>query len=65
VTPVELNHRSIPDAFLSRVAKTPDAQAFSGPGPDGEPAWLTWSEVATQAKAIAAGLHDQIGRAHV
>ena len=58
MTPVELNHRSIPDAFLSRVAKTPDAKAFAGPGPDGEPAWLTWAEVAAQAKAIAAGLHD-------
>ncbi len=58
MTPVELNHRSIPDAFLRRVAKSPDAQAFAGPGPDGEPVWLTWAEVADQAKAIAAGLHD-------
>ena len=58
MTPVELNHRSIPDAFLSRVAKSPDANAFAGPGPDGEPVWLTWAEVADQAKAIAAGLHD-------
>jgi long-chain acyl-CoA synthetase len=58
VTPVELNHRSIPDAFLRRVAKSPDAQAFAGPGPDGTPAWLTWAEVAARAKAIAAGLYD-------
>ncbi len=57
MTPVELNHRSIPDAFLHRVAESPDANAFAGPDAQGEPAWLTWAEVGAKAKAIAAGLH--------
>src|SRR5690242_4296956 len=45
--------------FLARVADTPDDRAFVHPAPGdaGEPVWLTWSEVATRAKAIAAGLH--------
>jgi long-chain acyl-CoA synthetase len=46
--------------FLKRVAETPDARAFAYPAPDGagEPVWLTWSQVAEQAKAIAAGLYE-------
>ncbi|MGC9667384.1 AMP-dependent synthetase/ligase [Planosporangium sp. 12N6] len=46
--------------FLKRVAQTPDARAFASPAPDGagEPVWLTWAQVATRAKAIAAGLHE-------
>jgi long-chain acyl-CoA synthetase len=46
--------------FLKRVAETPDARAFAYPAPDGAgaPVWLTWSQVAEQAKAIAAGLYE-------
>jgi long-chain acyl-CoA synthetase len=46
--------------FLARVADTPDdrALAYPAPGDAGEPIWLTWSQVAARAKAIAAGLHD-------
>ncbi|HEV7897225.1 MAG TPA: long-chain fatty acid--CoA ligase [Planosporangium sp.] len=46
--------------FLKRVTETPDARAFAYPAPDGvgEPVWLTWSDVAAQARAIAAGLHE-------
>jgi long-chain acyl-CoA synthetase len=43
--------------FLKRVAATPDRDAFGSPGPDGSgPVWLTWSQVAERAKAVAAGL---------
>jgi long-chain acyl-CoA synthetase len=44
--------------FLQRVRATPDARAFGHPGPSDAdpPAWLTWSQVADRAKAIAAGL---------
>ncbi len=44
--------------FLHRVKATPDARAFGHPGPTDadSPAWLTWSQVADRAKAIAAGL---------
>ncbi|NUO59609.1 MAG: AMP-binding protein, partial [Hamadaea sp.] len=42
--------------FLSRVAATPEKDAFGGPGPDGEPHYLTWAEVGEQARQIAAGL---------
>ncbi len=54
-----LRYQSIPEMFLQRVAETPDKQAFAYPAPDdaAEPIWLTWSEVAARAKAIAAGLH--------
>ncbi|NJC83604.1 AMP-dependent synthetase/ligase [Planosporangium mesophilum] len=46
--------------FLKRVTETPDARAFAHPAPGdaGEPVWLTWTDVAAQAKAIAAGLHE-------
>ncbi|HZM81118.1 MAG TPA: long-chain fatty acid--CoA ligase [Candidatus Limnocylindrales bacterium] len=42
--------------FLKRVAATPDAEAFGGPGPDDAPVWHTWSQIGERAKAIAAGL---------
>jgi long-chain acyl-CoA synthetase len=41
--------------FFQRAQATPDKPAFGCPGPDG-PVWLTWSEVADRATAIAAGL---------
>lgn len=53
---LELPNRSIPDMFLHRVAATPDAKAFGGPGPDDQPVWFTWAEMAKRAKAVAAGL---------
>ncbi|MDT5036434.1 MAG: long-chain acyl-CoA synthetase [Micromonosporaceae bacterium] len=55
-----LPYRSIPDMFLQRVVATPDARAFAHPAPGDAagPVWLTWSDVADRAKAIAAGLHD-------
>src|SRR6266545_897197 len=57
-TTSKLPYRSIPDMFLHRVKATPDARAFGHPGPTDadSPAWLTWSQVADRAKAIAAGL---------
>jgi long-chain acyl-CoA synthetase len=43
--------------FLKRVAATPDRHAFAGPAPDDSgPVWQTWAQIATQARAIAAGL---------
>ena len=56
----DLLYRSIPEMFLKRVAETPDKKALAHPAPGdaGEPVWLTWSEVAARAKAIAAGLYD-------
>src|SRR5262249_7555632 len=53
----QLPYRSIPDMFLHRVLATPDARAFGYPtGDAAPPGWLTWSQVADRAKAIAAGL---------
>jgi long-chain acyl-CoA synthetase len=54
----KLLYRSIPDMFLQRVKATPDARAYGHPGLDDAdpPVWLTWSQVAQRAKAIAAGL---------
>src|SRR5215475_4905645 len=54
--PLQLPYKSFPEMFLNRVAKTPAAKAFAGPGPDG-PVWLTWQQVGDRATAIAAGLH--------
>ncbi|GAA0898003.1 long-chain fatty acid--CoA ligase [Virgisporangium ochraceum] len=56
----DLLYRSIPEMFLKRVSESPDKKALAHPAPgdSGEPVWLTWSEVAARAKAIAAGLHD-------
>ncbi|HET8659233.1 MAG TPA: long-chain fatty acid--CoA ligase [Micromonosporaceae bacterium] len=55
---LEVPYKSIPDMFLARVAKTPDAQAFAYPGADGSVVWLTWAQVASRAKAIGAGLRS-------
>jgi len=52
----QVPYRSIPEMFLQRVAATPDKQSFGGPGPDGQPVWLTWAEVGERAKRLAAGL---------
>jgi long-chain acyl-CoA synthetase len=56
----DLLYRSIPEMFLKRVAETPDKNALASPAPgdSGPPVWLTWSQVAKRAKAIAAGLYD-------
>ncbi|HLL65950.1 MAG TPA: long-chain fatty acid--CoA ligase [Micromonosporaceae bacterium] len=56
----DLPYRSVPDMFLQRVEQTPDRRALAHPAPGdaGEPVWLTWSQVAARAKAIAAGLVD-------
>ncbi|MER7420744.1 long-chain fatty acid--CoA ligase [Micromonospora peucetia] len=53
---LEIPYRSIPEMFLQRVAATPDARAFGGPGENGLPAWVTWRQIGERAKAIAAGL---------
>jgi long-chain acyl-CoA synthetase len=54
---LDVPYRSIPDMFLKRVAATPDRHAFAGPAPDDSgPVWQTWAQIATQARAIAAGL---------
>ncbi|HEX2355150.1 MAG TPA: long-chain fatty acid--CoA ligase [Micromonosporaceae bacterium] len=54
---VDVPYRSIPDMFLKRVAATPDRHAFASPAPDDSgPVWQTWAQIATQARAIAAGL---------
>jgi long-chain acyl-CoA synthetase len=56
---LEVPYRSIPDMFLKRVAASPDARAFGYPTPDESgQEWLTWSQVADRAKAIAAGLRS-------
>ncbi|HET8680678.1 MAG TPA: long-chain fatty acid--CoA ligase [Micromonosporaceae bacterium] len=55
---LEVPYKSIPDMFLARVAKTPDAQAFAHPGADNSIVWLTWAQVASRAKAIGAGLRS-------
>lgn len=54
---LKVPYRSIPDMFLKRVAATPDSDAFAYPAPDDSgPVWLTWTQVAQRAKAVAAGL---------
>ncbi|MGS2615256.1 AMP-dependent synthetase/ligase [Micromonospora sp. LZ34] len=56
---LDVPYRSIPEMFLKRVAATPDRDAFAHPAPDDSgPVWLSWAQVATRAKAVAAGLHD-------
>lgn len=49
--------RSVPQMFLSRVAKTPDREAYRYPDGSG---WtsLTWRQVAEKVKAIACGLRS-------
>jgi long-chain acyl-CoA synthetase len=54
---LEVPYRSIPDMFFKRVAATPNGRAFAVPTADDTGmTWLTWSQVAERAKAIAAGL---------
>jgi long-chain acyl-CoA synthetase len=53
--------RNVPELFLERVGKTPDAEAFRHPRSlaDGGPAeWssLTWAETQARVRAIAGGL---------
>jgi long-chain acyl-CoA synthetase len=47
--------RNVPELFLERVGKTPDAEAFRHPAADG---WrsLTWLQVEARVRAIAGGL---------
>ncbi|MEN3308532.1 MAG: long-chain acyl-CoA synthetase [Micromonosporaceae bacterium] len=52
----DIPYRSIPDMFFQRVAASPDRDALGYPGPDGQPGWLSWSQVKQRATAIAAGL---------
>lgn len=58
---IEDRPASIAVDFLTRVRKTPDAEAyrFPVPGPDGTERWqsLTWAQTADRVKAVAAGLH--------
>lgn len=55
--------RSVPEMFLSRVAESGDAEAFSHPVPDpgGAPeTWetLTWSQTRDRVRDLALGLHS-------
>ncbi|WP_285728657.1 long-chain fatty acid--CoA ligase [Nocardiopsis sp. ATB16-24] len=55
--------RSVPGMFLSRVAESGDAEAFSHPVPDpgGAPeTWetLTWSQTRDRVRDLALGLHS-------
>ena len=47
--------RNVPELFLDRVGRTPDAEAFRHPAPGG---WrsLTWREAEERIRAIAGGL---------
>ncbi len=49
--------RSVPQMFLSRVAKTPDREAYLYPDGNGWTA-LTWRQVGEKVKAIACGLRS-------
>ncbi|HEV2088325.1 MAG TPA: long-chain fatty acid--CoA ligase [Cryptosporangiaceae bacterium] len=53
----EETYRSVAELFFDRVAKTPDAEAFSFPSGDGIKR-LTWAETADRVTALAAGLID-------
>ena len=56
---LEVPYRSIPDMFLKRVAATPNGKAFASPNADDTGLiWLTWAQVGSRAKAIAAGLRE-------
>ncbi len=51
----ELAPRNVPELFLERVGRTPDAEAFRYPAAEG---WrsLTWLETETRLRAVAGGL---------
>jgi len=51
------NHapRSVPELFLDRVGKTPDAEAFRHPVPGGW-ASLSWAATEARVRAVASGL---------
>ncbi len=51
----DLAPRNVPELFLDRVGKTPDAEAFRYPAPGG---WrsLTWADTETRVRAVASGL---------
>lgn len=51
----ELAPRNVPELFLERVGKTPDAEAFRYPV-DGRWRSLTWSETEGRIRAVASGL---------
>ncbi len=53
----EHTYRSVAELFFDRVAKSPDAEAFSYPSGDGI-ARLTWAQTADRVSALAAGLID-------
>ncbi|MFG1606391.1 AMP-dependent synthetase/ligase [Actinoplanes sp. NPDC049265] len=56
---IEVPYRSISDMFLQRVSATPNAKAFATPNADDTAMnWLTWSQVGSRVKAIAAGLRE-------
>ncbi|MGA3527065.1 AMP-dependent synthetase/ligase [Melissospora conviva] len=56
---LNIPYRSIPDMLFTRVATSPDAQAFAHPAPDDSgPVWLTWRQVGDRARALAAGLRE-------
>jgi long-chain acyl-CoA synthetase len=48
--------RNVPELFLERVGRTPTAEAFRYPGPDGGWIRLTWEETEQRVRAIASGL---------
>ncbi len=50
-------YRTVPEMLLSRIAKTPDREAYLYPDPRGS-GWLklTWREVGEKVRAIACGL---------
>ncbi len=51
----ELSPRNVPELFLERVGKTPDAEAFRDPVPGG---WrsLSWAGSEARVRAVASGL---------
>jgi long-chain acyl-CoA synthetase len=48
--------KNVAELFFSRVASTPDREAFASPNDDGTWNWLTWTEVGERVRAIAGGL---------
>ncbi|BDG04652.1 AMP-dependent synthetase/ligase [Anaeromyxobacter oryzae] len=48
--------RTVPELFLDRVGRTPAAEAFRYPAPDGAWRSLTWADTEARVRAIASGL---------